>query len=71
MTTRLRLERKRLGMNQTEAARAVGVSRFTFAQYECGKRQPRRNRVGVLEATFGLPIDQLLARAEDQAGNAE
>jgi transcriptional regulator with XRE-family HTH domain len=73
---RLKLERKRLGMNQEEFGAKAGVQRFTQYQYEAEVNSPTvRYLASILEigvdltyVLFGIKVDQMsLSQSDMQA----
>lgn len=73
---RLKLERKRLGMNQEEFGAKAGIQRFTQYQYEAEVNSPTvRYLASILEigvdltyVLFGIRVNQMsLPQAEMQA----
>ena len=45
---RLRLERKRLGLTQTEISKACGIAFRTYCGYEAGKSEPKASSLAEL-----------------------
>lgn len=68
-SARLREERKRLGMNQTEFAKAVGVHLNSQSRYEKGERAPDTAYLAAI-AQIGVDMRFLLAgeRGDDLKG---
>ena len=48
------------GMNQTELAEKVGVTRQTISSWEKGSSFPNINMLEKMSAVFDMPIDELL-----------
>lgn len=57
--------RHKKGVNQDTAAEACGISRIALARYEGGTRTPRIEIASKLAAYYGVSVDYLLGR-EDQ-----
>ncbi|MGN1346450.1 MAG: helix-turn-helix domain-containing protein [Eubacteriales bacterium] len=58
--------RKREGITQQEAARRLGVSLGAVGNWESGKRTPDAEMLGRIADTFGVSVDYLLGREEDE-----
>lgn len=56
----LETARKRTGMNQIEAAKALNVSVSTLRNYENGKTQPDVQTIKLMESLYGVPFNQLI-----------
>lgn len=67
---RLREERKRLGMNQTELAAAAGVQKQAQVNYEAGKRSPNADYLAAL-AAVGADVLYILTGQRSQPVPAE
>lgn len=48
IASRLRLERERLGLTQTQLSAELGVTRFTISNYESGERMPTADQLHFL-----------------------
>lgn len=60
----LRRRREELGWTQIEAARAVGVNRATYSQYETGYIDPPCSVVYRLVSGMSMPADELFGITE-------
>lgn len=56
---RLRTERERLGLTQTEAAALCGVAFRTYCDYEAGKTEPKASALSNLNK-YGLNVMYIL-----------
>lgn len=56
-------ERARLGMDQSELARRIGVGQQTVSNWERGKSRPRRHDAATLASIFGLDTEKVLTDA--------
>lgn len=67
MGSRLREERKRLGMNQTEFAKAIGIHLNTQSRYEKGERDPDTAYLSAV-ARAGVDVGYMLTgeKKEDE-----
>lgn len=65
-TLRNNLRRLRLacGYTQSNIARALGVSRSTYAHYESGMTVPGLETLAKLSGIFGVPLEQLVSPEE-------
>ncbi|MCL2843480.1 MAG: helix-turn-helix domain-containing protein [Oscillospiraceae bacterium] len=62
---RLREERERLSLTQTELAEQLGVSRNTIVNYERGASHPRERRIySKLAEIFGVDVNYFLTDDE-------
>lgn len=56
---RLVAERKRLGLQQDEVRKALGVAYATMSRYENGHRMPEAQQIGKL-ATLGFDVNYVI-----------
>lgn len=61
----LKTARDRKGLNQSEAAKALGISVSTLANYEIGKTYPDVPAIRRIEALYGVSYNQLIFLPED------
>jgi transcriptional regulator with XRE-family HTH domain len=59
MGERIRLARKRLGLNQAELANRLGVTQPAIANWESGVHDPRRLMLAKLAEALTVPLDWL------------
>jgi transcriptional regulator with XRE-family HTH domain len=57
---RISAARRRAGLKQADAARALGVSVQSFQQWEAGRTSPRGSRLAQLASVLGVSIAELL-----------
>ena len=63
---RIRKERLRYGMSQTELARRVGISKTAMNQIEMGETaDPRLSRIRAIADILGVSMDYLAGRQEE------
>lgn len=60
-----KFHRKKRGWTQQDAADHIGVSRSAVANYEAGKKIPRKEILIKIANVFGVSIDELLREGED------
>jgi transcriptional regulator with XRE-family HTH domain len=58
---RIKMERERLGVSQSDIAHDVGVSAKAMSQIETGKVSPRKQTIIALEKALGLEPGELYA----------
>lgn len=63
--------RTRLGVNQFEMGRMVGVSRQTISQIERGDYSPSVTLALKLAGVFGVPVERLFRYEEEGGEQAE
>ena len=63
---RMKEHRARLGLNQEELARRVGVRRETIGNLEKGKYNPSLVLAWNIAGVFGVPIEEVFTVEEDQ-----
>jgi len=63
---KLKEYRKIKGVGQLEVAKYLGVSRQAYSTYETGTREPSLEILSKLADYFGVTIDDILGRAEDE-----
>ena len=52
--------RKQFGLNQSEFAKKIGVSRNIVANWECDKSEPSLNELIKISKTFDVGYEELL-----------
>jgi transcriptional regulator with XRE-family HTH domain len=57
---RLRIARETSGLDQTELADLIGVSRGTISNAENGRRNPRQIVVNAWATATGVPVEWLM-----------
>jgi transcriptional regulator with XRE-family HTH domain len=60
LATRLRVLRARKGLNLTDAAHRIGVTRHTLASLEKGGQEPHFDTLAKLAEGYGVPVEDLL-----------
>ena len=55
--------RKKQGMSQQQVASALGVTRQTVSNWECGQGAPALDKAGALARLYGVSLDDLVADA--------
>ncbi len=63
---RLREIREKTDMSQFDVADAIGISRSTYANYECDRRQASYETLLRLAELFHVSVDYILCRDEGQ-----
>jgi transcriptional regulator with XRE-family HTH domain len=63
--TRVRMQRARLDLSQTELGRKVGVSTNTISAIEADKHEPRVSHLKALAKVLGVKVSYLLGEDED------
>jgi len=66
--TRLRELRKKFNMTQRELAEHFGVATNTISSWETGKQEPDRCTYAKIAEFFGVTVDSLFGRTENQHG---
>ena len=66
--SRLRRER---GLTQAELGARLGISKSAVSMYECGNREPELDLLEKMADVFGVSVNALLGRAEDELVNAD
>ena len=56
----LKTARELKGLNQLEAAQAIGVSKDTLSNYERGKSYPDIPVLRKIEETYGIPYNRII-----------
>ena len=59
--------RRRAGLTQIEAAKAIGVTQGTISQWENGNAYPPGERVRVVVDVYGCSYDELFEKKEETA----
>jgi putative transcriptional regulator len=62
---RLRVERERLGLTQTELAQVAGVSRQLISTTEAGHSKPGVDAAIALARVIGVPVEELFGSRSD------
>lgn len=62
---RIRIERVERGMAQLELAKRTGLADSTIRRIEKGTRDASASQLHTIAGVFGMPLSQLIARAED------
>jgi len=62
---RLRVERERLGLTQTELADAAGISRQLISTTEAGHSKPGVDAAIALARVIGVPVEELFAASPE------
>ena len=62
--------REARGLNQSELAKLVGVSRASISHYEGGKRSPETETLKMLAEVLGIPGAYFFKRVEVESGGA-
>lgn len=56
----LKAARINAGMNQTQAAERIGVTKETIINWEKNKTEPKLNQVKMLASAYEIPIELLI-----------
>lgn len=67
---RLKNLRQKMGLSQTDVARALGVSRQSYNFYENGKRDPDTEMLKNIADYFNVSVDYLLGRNIDSSAQS-
>lgn len=59
---RLKKLREKSGLNQTQAAEKLNLSRVNYNRYENGEREPDNNTLKSIAIFFGVTTDYLLGK---------
>jgi len=59
--------RKKKGLNQTEAATALNLTRSTFSNYELSQSEPNLTKILEIAHFFGVTVDDLLSKELENA----
>lgn len=62
--SRIKLERKKLGLSQTELGRLIGVSQSAVGMYEQNRRSPDTETLLKLAKVFDVSVDYLINASE-------
>lgn len=62
----LRLYRKAKGITQQELANALNIDRSTYSFYEIGKARPKYEVLIAISKIFGVTLDELLGKNDDE-----
>ena len=63
---RIKLLRKRAYLTQSQLAERLNLSQATVACWENGKRRPDLDLLPIIAETFGVSVDELLGREEQE-----
>lgn len=63
----LKLERQKAGMSQADVAKCLKITRQAYNNYETGIREPSFEIINTLAELFGVTVDYLLGREEQNA----
>lgn len=55
-----KMQRKKAGLTQEEAAKALGISGAAVAQWETGETMPSTKRLPEIAKVYGCTVDELL-----------
>jgi transcriptional regulator with XRE-family HTH domain len=64
---RIRIERARLRLSQTELGKLVGLSTNAISLIESGEVDPRASRIVALAQALGVSADYLLGMKDDRS----
>ena len=56
--------RLQLGLNQSDFAKAIGVSRSTIGMYETGRREPDFETLELIADYFNVSLDYLMGNSD-------
>lgn len=57
--------RKKAGLNQVDAAKALGVTQGAISMWENGRTKPRSAQIVEIAKLYGVTVDELLREEED------
>lgn len=57
--------RKKAGLNQVDAAKALGVTQGAISMWENGRTKPRSAQIVEIAKLYGVTVDELLREDED------
>lgn len=60
MAITLKAARVNAGLNQTQAAKVIGVTKDILSNWERGKSYPSVKYLPMIEAAYGLKYDQII-----------
>lgn len=56
--------RKKAGLNQVDAAKALGVTQGAISMWENGRTKPRSAQIVEIAKLYGVTVDELLREDE-------
>ena len=59
--------RKKAGLNQVDAAKALGVTQGAISMWENGRTKPRSAQIVEIAKLYGVTVDELLREDEKNA----
>lgn len=59
--------RKKAGLNQVDAAKALGVTQGAISMWENGRTKPRSAQIVEIAKLYGVTVDELLREDEQNA----
>lgn len=57
--------RKKAGLNQVDAAKALGVTQGAISMWENGRTKPRSAQIVEIAKLYGVTVDELLKEDEE------
>jgi len=69
LSATLKQHRKDLSLTQEQVAQVLEIDRSTYAYYESGRSCPSLEIAAKFAALFGVTVDALVRRAEDDTTN--
>lgn len=57
--------RKKAGLNQVDAAKALGVTQGAISMWENGRTKPRSAQIVEIAKLYGVTVDELLREEDD------
>ena len=64
---RIRMQRARLRMSQTDLAKKIGISLTSMSAIEAGHTDPRASRIKRMAEVLGVSTDYLLGHEEGES----
>jgi transcriptional regulator with XRE-family HTH domain len=64
---RIRIQRARLRMSQTDLAKRIGISLTSMSAIEAGHTDPRASRIKKMAEVLGVSTDYLLGHKDEQS----
>ncbi len=68
---RIKEQRKKHGLTQKDAAKALGIGQTTIANYENGTRVPDLMKVGEIADLYKVSVDYLLGRDDQEVKSVD
>ena len=59
--------RKKAGLNQVDAAKALGVTQGAISMWENGRTKPRSAQIVEIAKLYGVTVDELLREDDTNA----